>query len=112
MKAIHKYQLNTDGSETALNLKENYRIAHAEYVLVEKAVFVWVEEPLAAKIPTREVEFLVARSGDPLSSEFDHVATAVDSLAPEAYHIFCKRPEAAIYPITLSEQDFVVSAAS
>ena len=112
MKAIHKYRLNTDGSETELNLKENHRIVHAEYVLVEKAVFIWVEEPLAAKIPTRPVGFLVAHSGDPLSSDFDHVATAVDSLAPEAYHIFCKQPEAAIYPITLSEHDFVVSEAS
>lgn len=112
MKAIHKYQLNTDGSPTELKLKENYRIVHAEYVLVDKAVFVWVEEPLAAKICLRAVEFQVARSGDPLSSSYEHVATAVDLLAPEAYHIFFKRQEAEIFPMTLNEQDFLVSEAS
>ena len=112
MKVIHKYQLNTDGSPTELTLKESYRIVHAEYVLVDKAVFVWVEEPLAAKIPFTSVEFQVARSGEPLSSSFEHVATAVDLLAPEAYHIFCKQPEAAIFPITLNEHDFLVSEAS
>jgi hypothetical protein len=49
MKAIHKYELKTDGAETELNLKQDFRIVHAEYVLVDKAVYIWVEEPLAAK---------------------------------------------------------------
>jgi hypothetical protein len=112
MKAIHKYELKTDGAETELNLKQDFRIVHAEYVLVDKAVYVWVEEPLAAKIRSETVEFLVARSGEPLSGQYDHVATAVDLLAPEAYHIFLKQKEAAIYPMTLDEHDFLVSEAS
>lgn len=112
MKAIHKYQLNIDGSETELSLKQNFRIVHSEYVLVDKAVYVWVEEPLAAKIPVEQVRFLVVRSGEPLSASYDHVATAVDLLAPEAYHIFYKQNEAQIYPMTLNEHDFLVSEAS
>lgn len=112
MKAIHKYQLKIDGSETELNLKQNFRIVHAEYVLVDKAVYIWVEEPLAAKIPVEQVEFFVARSGEPLSASYDHVATAVDLLAPEAYHIFHKQHEAHVYPMTLNEHDFFVSEAS
>lgn len=103
MKAIHKYQLNSDGSETQLSLKEGFKIVHAEFVLVEKAVFVWVEEPLAAKIPTIEVPLTVVRSGEPLSKDFQHVSTAVDALAPEAYHIFQKvDAKATIYPFDIA----------
>jgi hypothetical protein len=87
MKVIHKFKLAVDGSKTELKLKHGYKIAHTEYVLVEKAVCIWVEQTLAINVRDMEVIFKVARSGDPIPDNLVHIATAVDGLAPEAYHI-------------------------
>jgi hypothetical protein len=111
MKVIHKYPLVDDGKAISLSLKHGFRIVHAEYVLVEKAVFIWVEEPLAAKISEQEVSFVVVRSGEPVNKQFQHVATAVDLLAPEAYHIFQKGDvDAAVFPPDLSHQSFALAS--
>jgi hypothetical protein len=111
MKVIHKYPLVVDGNEVSLSLKRGFRIVHAEYVLVEKAVFVWVEEQLAAKIPQEEVSFVVVRSGEPVNKHFQHVATAVDLLAPEAYHIFHKcEDDLALFHPSISQPDFAIAS--
>lgn len=90
MKVIHKFKLANDGSVTGLKLKHGYKIVHSEYVLVDKAVCIWVEQTLAVDVRDMEVIFVVARSGDPIPDDLLHIASAVDGLAPEAYHIFKK----------------------
>ena len=88
MKAIHKYRIGNDRSLHVLKLKKGFKIVRSEYIITEKAVFLWVEEPLAVDIETQEVIYKLAMSGDPVSDDCEHVATAIDTFGPEAYHIF------------------------
>ncbi len=95
MKVIHKYKLSSEGKTTELKLKKGYRIVHSEFVLVEKAVFIWVEQTLAVDVKNIDVVFNVVRSGDPIPDNLIYVASAVDSYAPEAYHVL-KKPDTPI----------------
>jgi hypothetical protein len=88
MKTIHKFRLTSDRQPNILTLREGYRVVRCEYVVLSKAVFLWVEQPLSVGIPTVECTFQVAYSGDPLPAHFEYVDTALDPFAPEAYHVF------------------------
>jgi hypothetical protein len=88
MKAIHKYRMGNERNLHTLKLKKGFKIVHSEYIVTDKAVFLWVEEPLAVDIETQEVSYRLAMSGDPVSDQSEHVATAIDIFGPEAYHIF------------------------
>lgn len=88
MKVIHKFRLANEDAETVLNLKRGFKIIHSEYIVVEKAICIWVEQTLSVDVPCMQVIFKVVKSGDPLPDRLVHVASAVDNFAPEAYHIF------------------------
>lgn len=88
MKAIHKYRIGNERNTQTFNLKKGYKIVRSEYILTEKAVFLWIEEPLAVDIETQDVKFKLVMSGDPVADNDSHVATAIDTFGPEAYHIF------------------------
>jgi hypothetical protein len=88
MKTIHKFRLNSEKQPNILTLREGYRVVRCEYVVLSKAVFLWVEQPLSVDIPTVERTFQVAYSGDPLPAHFQYVDTALDPFGPEAYHVF------------------------
>jgi hypothetical protein len=111
MKVVHKFSLPVNGAETALELKAGYTIVHSEYVLVEKAVFIWVEEPLAASIPKVKANLKVVKSGDPVKSDAQHISTAVDTLAPEAYHIYYLSQQEVLEVEGLSRESREVEAA-
>tara|TARA_R110002072_G_scaffold89737_9_gene201034 strand:+ start:16945 stop:17301 length:357 start_codon:yes stop_codon:yes gene_type:complete len=88
MKAIHKYRIGNERNVHAFNLKKGFKIVRSEYIVTEKSVFLWIEEPLAVDIETQQVTYRMAMSGDPVSDNCEHVATAIDTFGPEAYHIF------------------------
>lgn len=88
MRVIHKFKLAVDGSATELKLKHGFKIVHCEYVIVDKAVCIWVEQTLSPSVREMDVVYRVVKPGDPIADDLAHVASAVDSLAPEAYHIF------------------------
>lgn len=100
MKVVHKFRLGNDANETTLKLKQGYKILHSEYVLVDKAICIWVEQTLDVEVPDKEVTFKTVNSGDPLPNHLQHVASVVDSFTPESYHIF-KEPELTIKPTQL-----------
>lgn len=98
MKAIHKYRIGNERSVHVLSLKKGFKVVHSEYVITEKAAFLWIEEPLSVDIKTEEVSFKLALSGDPVADNYRYVASAIDVFGPEAYHIFMEdnaldRPE-------------------
>jgi hypothetical protein len=93
MKAIHKYRIGNERNLKILSLKKGFRVVHSEYVITEKAVFLWIEEPLSVDIKTEEVAFRLALSGDPIADNFYYVASAIDVFGPEAYHIFMEQKE-------------------
>lgn len=88
MKVIHKFKLNSDQTKTELTLKKGFKIVHSEYVLVEKSIFIWVEQTLDVTTPSEKACFHLVQSGDPLPDHLQHVASVVNSFAPESYHIF------------------------
>lgn len=88
MKAIHKYRLEVSDSTNTLQLKEGYRVVRFEYLVAEKGLFMWVEEPLRADVPTCEASFRVAMTGKPVAMSYEYLDTALDPFGPEAYHLF------------------------
>jgi hypothetical protein len=71
-----------------LSLKEGFRIVHSEYVLVDKSIYLWVEQTLDVDVPDKKLQFKVVKSGEPLPDRLQYVSSVVDNFAPEAYHIF------------------------
>lgn len=111
MKVIHKFRLANDVAETTLSLKQGYKIVHSEYVLVDKSIYIWVEQPLDVNVLETDVEFKVVKSGEPLPKHLQHVASVVDSFAPEAYHIFEQPQQVAVKPAPIDLSQLTFTAA-
>ncbi|WP_166260447.1 DUF7352 domain-containing protein [Marinobacter salicampi] len=88
MKTIHKFRIESGKEATVLSLKEGHRVVRCEYLVPQKSVFVWVEQPLSIGIPTVERYFRVAFSGEPVPDSYRYLDTALDPFGPEAFHVF------------------------
>jgi len=88
MKTIHKFRLKTGAQANKLRLRQGSRIVRSEYVLAEKAVFVWVEVQLDISVPEEEMLLRVFRTGEAIPNAYEYLTTAIDSFGPEAYHIY------------------------
>lgn len=88
MKTIHKFRLESGKEPNTLKLREGYRVVRCEYVVPEKGVFLWVEQPLNVAIPVVERQFVMVSSGDPVPVSYQYLDTALDPFGPEAYHVF------------------------
>jgi len=94
MKAIHKYRLDASDALTTLHLREGFRVVRFEYLVAEKGLFLWAEEPLRADIPYVDASFKVAMTGKPIAMQHEYLDTALDPFGPEAYHLFRVKEEA------------------
>ncbi|ABC28547.1 hypothetical protein HCH_01699 [Hahella chejuensis KCTC 2396] len=88
MKTIHKYRLQSGAVINTLNLRQGYRLVRSEYLLTEKAVFIWVEEPLSVDAPFIATEFVVVLTGKPVPMNYVYRDTALDTFGPEAFHVY------------------------
>ncbi|MDX1635212.1 MAG: hypothetical protein R3280_11270 [Marinobacter sp.] len=88
MKTIHKFRIETGKEPTVLNLKEGYRVVRCEYILPEKAVYLWVEQPLNVSAASVERKVRVVYSGQPVPDDYQYLGTALDAFGPEAYHLY------------------------
>lgn len=93
MKTIHKFRLETGKEPTTLSLHDGYRVVRCEYMVPDKSVYIWVEQPLRVGAETREHHFRLAFSGEPVPDSYEYRGTALDTFGPEAYHVF-EVPEA------------------
>lgn len=93
MKAIHKYRLETSDTVNTLHLKAGYQVVRFEYLVAEKGLFMWVEEPLRADVPYCQASFRVAMTGKPVAMDYEYMDTALDPFGPEAYHLFRVKAE-------------------
>lgn len=88
MKTIHKFRIDMSREPTRLTLKQGFRVVRCEYLVPDKGVYLWVEQPLNVTTPTVERQFAVAFSGDPVPDSYSYLDTALDPFGPEAYHVF------------------------
>jgi hypothetical protein len=88
MKTIHKFRIDLSREPTRLTLKQGFRVVRCEYLVPDKGVYLWVEQPLNITTPTVERQFAVAFSGDPVPDSYGYLDTALDPFGPEAYHVF------------------------
>jgi len=88
MKTIHKYRLEQSKEPVSLQLREGYRFVRSEYLVTEKAVFIWVEETLSPKAKLLTRQFKIVFSGEPVPEDYVYLDTALDTFGPEAYHVF------------------------
>lgn len=88
MKTIHKFRLEPGKEPTTLSLREGSRVVRCEYIVPDKSVYLWVEQPLSVRARTVERKFRVAFSGEPVPDNFEYLDTALDPFGPEAYHVF------------------------
>ena len=94
MKTIHKFHIHPGKEPTVLTLKDGFRVVRCEYLVSEKGVYLWVEQPLKVVTPTVDRQFRIAFSGEPVPDSYQYLGTALDPFGPEAYHVF-EVPEAA-----------------
>ena len=59
-----------------------------EYIVPDKCVYLWVEQPLNVDVATVVRQFVVTFSGDPVPIRYNYIDTAIDTLGAEAYHVF------------------------
>ncbi|SES65574.1 hypothetical protein SAMN04487962_10142 [Marinobacter segnicrescens] len=88
MKTIHKFRIDLSREPTRLTLKQGFRVVRCEYLVPDKGVYLWVEQPLNITTPTVERQFALAFSGDPVPDSYGYLDTALDPFGPEAYHVF------------------------
>lgn len=88
MKTIHKFRLECGKAVNRLKLREGYRVVRCEYLVLEKGVYLWVEQPLNVSIPFEERQFMVVGSGDPVPASYQYLDTALDVFGPDDYHIY------------------------
>jgi hypothetical protein len=88
MKTIRPYRIEESDKSTALTLKTGYTIVRSEYLVPEKSVYLWIEEPLKVDIPLKHVKFRIAQSRIPVPDEYQYRATALNMFNSDAYHIF------------------------
>ncbi|MDO3722059.1 MULTISPECIES: hypothetical protein [Marinobacter] len=88
MKTIHKFRLEAGKEPVTLSLCEGSRVVRSEYIVSDKAVYIWVEQPLKASARLTDRRFRVAFSGEPVPDSYQYVDTALDPFGPEAYHVF------------------------
>lgn len=88
MKTIHKFRIDHGKQVTSLRLKSGFRVVRCEYLVPDKGVYLWVEQPLNVGEPIVERKFMVAFSGEPVPDSYQYLDTALDPFGPEAYHVF------------------------
>lgn len=88
MKAVIKFKLALDQAAIALELRRGAKVIRTEYVITDKSVYMWVEEPLSIEIPKETRRFRVVRSGQPVPLQYAHCGSALDTFTPEAYHVY------------------------
>lgn len=106
MKTIHKFRIETGNEPTVLNLKEGYRVVRCEYILPEKAVYLWVEQPLNVSAGGVERKVRVVYSGQPVPDDYQYLGTALDTFGPEAYHLYELPTQEQVRPKAVSEAEF------
>ncbi|MBW7469665.1 DUF7352 domain-containing protein [Marinobacter sp. F4218] len=88
MKTIHKFRLEQGKAPTTLLLREGFRVVRCEYLVPDKSVYLWVEQPLSVGARNLERQFRVVFSGEPVPDDYVYLDTALDPFGPEAYHVF------------------------
>lgn len=88
MKTIHKFRIDAGKETTRLTLKSGFRVVRCEYLVPEKGVYLWIEQPLKVTTPSVECRFRIAYSGEPVPENYHYLGTALDPFGPEAYHVF------------------------
>lgn len=87
MKTVLKYPVSETG-KTTLTLRQGFRFVRFEYVLADKALYAWFEEPLKADTATCSIALKVIQTGQPVQEHFSYLSTALDPMGPEAYHLY------------------------
>ncbi len=88
MKTIHKHAIQISHMATALELSEGSVIRRVEYVTHEKGIFLWIEVPIRVTQNKQIRKFKIFSTGDGIPNTHHYVGTAVDTLTPEAYHVY------------------------
>jgi DNA-binding transcriptional LysR family regulator len=87
LKCLHQRSLDVILSDRPPADKDAPQV-RCEYVVPDKCVYLWVEQPLNVDIATVVRQFVVTFSGDPVPIHYNYVDTAIDALGAEAYHVF------------------------
>ncbi|HLR17731.1 MAG TPA: hypothetical protein VK099_07650 [Alcanivoracaceae bacterium] len=90
MKTIHKHRLETSSEAQQLKLSAEGVVREVAYIQQERALYLWVEVPAGSVIDANQVErsFKVFLTGDGIPEHAIYLGTALDPMAPEAFHVY------------------------
>jgi hypothetical protein len=88
MKTVHKYVIPYGADGLLLKLTSGYRLLKSEYQLFGKSVCCWVEVPTDPRLAKQSVHLRLFSSGDGIPRDYVYVDTAINSMEPEAWHLY------------------------
>ena len=90
MKTIHKHRLELSNEVQEVKLPEDAIVRRVDYTLQDRAVMMWVEVDADSVIDSRKVarRFKVFHTGDGIPDNTTYVASTINHLKPEAYHVY------------------------
>lgn len=88
MRTIHKFEIRPGKEAQTLDLPQDLRFLHVEYLTAQRAIFMWVEVPADITQKGAPRRFRVFSSGDGIPDSAVHVGSCVDQYLPESYHVY------------------------
>jgi len=88
MRTIHKFEIAISKDVQTIELPEDIRYLHAEYLLHKRSISLWVEVPAEINNRKEPRRFRVFSTGDGIPDSASHIGTCVDQYLPESYHLY------------------------
>lgn len=88
MRTIHKFEIRLSKDVQTLEIAEDLRFLHVEYLMAQRSIFLWVEVPADITLKRLPRRFRVFSSGDGIPDSARYVGTCVDQYLPESYHLY------------------------
>jgi len=88
MRTIHKFRLEINAEPQTLELPENSRLLHLEYVIPKRALTLWFEVAADMTAPLFPHKYRIFGTGDGIPNHAEYMGCAVDQYLPKSYHVY------------------------
>lgn len=88
MRTIHKFEVAINKEVQTIDMPDELRFLHAEYLLHKRSISLWVEVPADMTVRKQPHRFRVFSTGDGIPDSAVHIGTCVDQYLPESYHLY------------------------
>ncbi|MEZ5506600.1 MAG: hypothetical protein R3F38_11745 [Gammaproteobacteria bacterium] len=88
MRTIHKFEIHINKDIQPLDIPDEHRYLHVEYLMHKRCIYLWVEVPADMTVTKTARRFRVFSTGDGIPDNGVYVGTCLDPYLPESYHVY------------------------